>query len=64
MIREYKQNSLIETFGDSGFLYEAKKGNKKFYMYELEEYGDAEKYNFKILKKLISSHILSVVEEF
>lgn len=33
-------------------------------MYEFEEYGDAEKYSFKILKKLISCHILSLVEEF
>lgn len=41
MIREYKQNSLIEEFGESGFIYEAKKNNKKYFMYEFEEYGDA-----------------------
>lgn len=33
MIRDYKQNSLIETFGECGFIYEVRKANKKYFMY-------------------------------
>lgn len=62
MIRGYKQNTLVENFGECGFIYEAKKEDKRYFMYELEEYGEAEKYNFKVIKKLMSSHILTVVE--
>jgi hypothetical protein len=30
-------------------------------MYEFSEYGEIEAYNFKILKKITSTHILEIV---
>ena len=39
-IRGYKQKEVVEAFGD-GLLYEAIKENKRHYMYEFDEYGEA-----------------------
>ena len=64
MIRGYKQKEVVDTFGDNCLIYEATKEGKQYYMYEFEEYGDADAYNFKIIAKLFTSHILGVVEQF
>lgn len=64
MIKGYKQKDVVDTFGDNCIIYEATKNDKKYYMYEFEEYGDADRYNFKVISKIFSSHILGVVEEF
>lgn len=60
MIREYKKQNVIDTFGDNGLIYEASKNAKKYYLYEFEQYGEADVYNFKVLKKIMSTHILAV----
>lgn len=64
MIQEYKQHSVVDTFGDNAMVYEVSKNNKKYLMYEIDDYNDSYQYNFKVLKKVVSSKILAVVEEF
>ena len=64
MIKEYKQHNCIDTFGENGLVYEVSKNNKHYLLYEFDDYTDVDNYNFKILKKIMSSKILAVLEEF
>jgi hypothetical protein len=61
MIRNYQKLNFIETFGNKGKIYEAVKNNKKYLMYEFSEFGELEVYSFRVLNKIISSHILGLV---
>lgn len=64
MIREYKKLDAVDAFGNYGFIYEAVKDNKKYFLYQFEKLKATEAYNFKVLHRIMSSHILAICEEF